>query len=249
MANGKTLKLHQVLALKKTVQPTAYAKLTELHRDIQKADQQNGFEKTYQKRNDEDIDRPAERKPVLLKADDILREWRTAATRWFDLAATHETANCAAKADVVVAGQKILEQVPVGLLMFLDKQLVDLENTIQKAATQDPGVLWAKDDNAGLHRSKETQTFATKKVPRNHVRAEATTQHAAQVDVWHEDVPAGTWTRVEFTGAMAGDEKRKLLERVRELILAVRLAREEANSIDAPDVKVGDKIFDYLFAA
>lgn len=39
-------------------------------------------------------------------------------------------------------------------------------------------------------------------VPRNHVKAEATDKHPAQVEVYHEDVPVGYWTTVKFSGAL-----------------------------------------------
>lgn len=245
---ARALRLHQVLAMRTTVQPTAYARLTQLHQDMKKADLFNGFQKTFQKNDENDIDRAPQHKPILLKADDILEEWQQVATRWFDLAATHEYANCNAKADVIVDGNVILEQVPVTYLLFLDKQLVDLESTLEKAVGQEPGVEWVKDDNANLYRAPKVETVATKKTPRAHVLYEATKEHPAQVKEWQEDVKAGVWTQVDFTSALPGKRKRELLARVRELILAVRAAREEANGIEAPDIKAANKIFGYVFA-
>lgn len=71
------------------------------------------------------------------------------------------------------------------------------------------------------------RTVRTKKVPRNHVKAEATDKHPAQVDVYYEDVPVGYWTTVKFSGALPARRVNELLDRVEKLQQAVKFAREE----------------------
>ena len=87
----------------------------------------------------------------------------------------------------------------------------------------------------------------TKKVPRNHVKAEATEQHPAQVEVYYEDVVVGYWRTVKFSGSLPARRVNELLERVERLQQAVKFAREEANNTEVSDQKIGEKVLQYLF--
>jgi hypothetical protein len=168
-------------------------------------------------------------------------------TNLLDLAATQDGTNCIAITDVVVDGQKVLERVPLTHLLFLEKQLADIRTELRTIPTLDLQDVWTYDPNVGYYKSDMVWNNKTKKVPRNHVKAEATKEHPAQVEMYYEDVVVGKWETIKFSGAMPADEKEKLLERVNKLRDAVKLAREEANSIEAVDSKVGEKIFNFLF--
>lgn len=91
-------------------------------------------------------------------------------------------------------------------------------------------------------------TTKTKKVPRNHVKAEATEHHPAQVEVYYEDVTVGNWRTIKFSGALPAKRVNELLARVERVQEVVKFAREEANSIEVEDVKTGEVILGYLFA-
>jgi hypothetical protein len=92
------------------------------------------------------------------------------------------------------------------------------------------------------------QTSKTKKIPRNHVKAEATEKHPAQVEVYHEDVVVGQWKTVKFSGALPAKRVNELLERVEKVQHAVKFAREEANNQEADEQKIGRTVLSYLFA-
>ena len=87
----------------------------------------------------------------------------------------------------------------------------------------------------------------TKKVPRNHVKAEATDRHPAQVEVYTEDVVVGNWERLMFSGEVSAKERKEMLERVSVLSDAVKFAREEANQTEVTQRNIGDNIFGYVF--
>jgi hypothetical protein len=122
---------------------------------------------------------------------------------------------------------------------------------VAKLPLLDPAEDWedAIDPVTGCWKTRPAQTVRSKKVPRNHVVAEATREHAAQVQVYTEDVPSGDWTTVKFSGALPATRVRLLLDRVEELQRAVKYAREEANGTEVTDRHAGDVIFGYLFAA
>jgi thioredoxin-like negative regulator of GroEL len=52
---------------------------------------------------------------------------------------------------------------------------------------------------------------------------------------------------VKFSGAVPRSRVRELVERVEKLQKAVKMAREEANSVPAEKVQTSDKVFGYLF--
>ena len=111
----------------------------------------------------------------------------------------------------------------------------------------DAAETWNFDSSADAYATEAVQTTRTKKIPRNHVKAEATEKHPAQVEVYYEDVVVGHWRTVKFSGALPATRIKELLDRGDKLQQAVKFAREEANNSEVTDVKVGEKVFDYLF--
>jgi hypothetical protein len=169
-------------------------------------------------------------------------------TRLFDVTATKDWANGQARADVVVDGNVLLSDVPVTYLLFLEKQLVDLHTFVRKLPVLDASETWTFDASADCWATEAIQTVRTKKIPRNHVKAEATEHHPAQVEVYYEDVPVGYWRTVKFSGAMPARRVNEILERVEKLQQAVKFAREEANNVEVDDQRIGEQVFYYLFS-
>ena len=130
----------------------------------------------------------------------------------------------------------------------LEKQLVDIHTFVKKLPTLDASETWKRDEAADCWATDPILTVRTKKVPRNHVKAEATDKHPAQVEVYHEDIQVGTWRTVKFSGALPAARVNELLARVEKLQEAVKFAREEANNAEAPEVKIGEAVFGFLFA-
>jgi hypothetical protein len=161
--------------------------------------------------------------------------------------ATKDWTNCKARADVVIDGQTLLTQVPATYLLFLEKQLVDLHTFVRKLPVLDASEAWSFDPSADCWATEPVQTARTKKIPRNHVKAEATEKHPAQVEVYYEDVIVGYWRTVKFSGALPAQRINELLTRVEKLQEAVKYAREEANNIEADEQKVGERVLGYLF--
>jgi len=63
-----------------------------------------------------------------------------------------------------------------------------------------------------------------------------------------EDVLAGTWSTIKYAGALPAQRVNEILKRVEDLQKAVKFARETANGQEVDEVKVGEKLFAYLFA-
>lgn len=240
-------RLNQIIAIEKGVKSKAFQELTEAHQALQKPALLAGISRTYRPKDEEGEQLPPESTRVQVKADEVIRQTMVILTRLFDVTATKDWANCTAKADVVVDGTTLLNQVPVNYLLFLEKQLVDLHTFIKKLPMLDASESWTFDASADTWATEPIQTLRTKKIPRNHVKAEATEKHPAQVEVYYEDVAIGYWRTVKFSGALPARRINELLERVERLQQAVKFAREEANNSATTDQKVGERVFNFLF--
>lgn len=240
-------RLNQIIAVEKGVKSRSFQELTDAHQTLQKPALLTGIARTYRPKDDEGEQLPPESTKVQIRAEEIIQQTAAILTRLFDITATKDWTNGAARADVVVDGQTLLAQVPVTYLLFLEKQLVDLHTFVKKLPTLDAAETWNFDASADCWATEPVQTVKTKKIPRNHIKAEATDKHPAQVEIFHEDVVVGYWRTVKFSGALPARRVSELLDRVEKLQQAVKFAREEANNTEAVDQKVGDKVFQFLF--
>jgi hypothetical protein len=240
-------KLNQIIAVEKGVKSRSLQELTEAHHAVQKPALLTGIARTYQPKDEEGEQLPPESTKVQVRTEDVIRQVTTTLTRLFDVTATKDATNRVAVADVVVDGRTLLSDVPVPYLLFLEKQLTDLHTFVKKLPVLDAAESWVFNDSADCWSTEPVRTIRTKKVPRNHVKAEATEKHPAQVEVYYEDIPVGYWTTVKFSGALPAKRVSELLERVEKLQQAVKFAREEANGVDAVDRKTGEAVLAYIF--
>lgn len=240
--------LNQVLAARDGLKSKTSRLVTDLHRLSQNETLLNGRVKTYRPKDEDGERYPPDSQPVQLRHADVLTTVSSELTKLFDAVLTVDVGNAEATASIVVPGRQdaLLEDVPVTYLLFLEKQLVDLRTFVDKLPVLDPSVAWHQDPSTGDWRSEDVETVRTKKVPRNWVKAEATKEHPAQVEVYHEDVVVGYWTTTRLSGALPALEKTAIITRIDDLTTAVRYAREQANSRQVVDVHVAHKIFDYL---
>ncbi|MGZ3716061.1 MAG: DUF7873 family protein [Ktedonobacterales bacterium] len=241
-------KLNQIIAVQKGVKSSADATLAQAYHDLQKAPLLSGISRKYTPRNEEGEQLPPESTRVQLRASDAIAQVTEALTRLFDVEATKEEANTRAKANIVVGDTTILTDVPATTLLFIEKKLVDIRTFIAKLPTLDPSETWAFDGAQDVYRTDAVFTLKTKKTPKNHVKAEATQHHPAQVEVYYEDEPQGTWATIKYSGALPAQQVNEMLARVDALQQAVKFAREAANNVEVKDQHVGKAIFGYLFA-
>src|SRR5262245_53780353 len=166
-------KLNQIIAITAGKKSHAHKAITEAYQGLQKSTLLEGISRTYKPRDDEGEQLPPEKKLVQLKVKDAIRAVTAALTELYDVVATQDAANSQAKANVTVDGSVILRDVPVTTLLFLEKQLVDLHTFVEKLPTLDPGESWAYKADVDQWASEAYQTTKTKKVLKNHLKAEA----------------------------------------------------------------------------
>jgi hypothetical protein len=239
-------RLNQIIAIEKGIKSRSVQELAAAQQALQKPALLAGIARTYRPKDEEGEQLPPESNKVQVKAEEVLRQTVEILTKLFDVTATKDWTNCRARADVVVDGQTLLTQVPVSYLLFLEKQLTDLQTFIKKLPVLDPAETWAFDPSADCWATEPVQTVRTKKIPRNHVKAEATEHHPAQVEVYYEDVTVGYWRTLKFSGALPASRINELLGRMERLQQAVKFAREEANSTETEEQRVAQRVFQYL---
>ena len=241
-------KLNQINAIVSGRKGEAEKAVTELYKLIQKDQLFAGRERTYRPLDEVQGQKlPPESQRVQQRADDLIRQ---AVAKWSDLwnlIYTQDTGNQQAKADVVVDGKALLSGVPVTFLLFLDKQVNDLETFVSKLPTPDPAEEWSHDPNSGLLRSKATESLRTSKEPTVIVKYEATKDHPAQTELFTKDVPVGTWTQILYSGCLPTDRKNAILERVKKLRDAIKQAKEQANLLEVEKQKAAEAVFAFVF--
>lgn len=223
-------KLNQINAILTSKKSEVEKQVTEVYKLIQKAPLFEGRERTYRPLDEEKGQRlPPESQKVQQKVSDLLvkvtQMWNTV----WGLTLTQDTGNQSAKADIVVDGKTILANVPVTTLLYLDKQLNDLETFISKLPVPDPAEDWSPDANTNLLKGRLTESMRTSKEPTVIVKYEATKEHPAQTEIFTKDIPVGTWSQIQYSGAIQEAKKDELLSKVRKLQEAVKIAREQAN--------------------
>lgn len=237
----------QVIAIERNVKSQTYNEISELDKLLSKGQLLSGLSRTYRPKDEDGDTMPDERTPVQVNAQEVLDRVQAITTKAFDVAAMREWGNTHVKGTVTIDGVELLADVPVNYLLYLEKQLGDLETLIARLPALDPAELWEHDDNAGVWRTAATETTRSKKVLRNHLKYEATPQHPAQVETYAEDVIVGYYALVKYSGALPPQRIADMVSRVRQLIEAVKFAREAANTTTIEKHEVGKVVLDWIF--
>lgn len=248
----RTTLLNQIIAVRTGVRGDSEKKLTRHHHMLQRTELLSGLSRTYTPHDSEGFVHPSETTNVQLKVPAVLREVAADLTQLFDVTAAMDWTNQSACADVVLlAGDEpvtLLRDVPVSYLMFLEKQLTNLETLVRKLPVLPATENWTFDPAKDFYKSDPVGTVKTNKVRRAHIVVPEG-KFPAQAETYTEDIPVGTWTTVKFSGALPANEVNTTLNRITSLMQAVKFAREQANMTVVVDPKPGRRIFDYLFPA
>lgn len=241
-------KLNQINALVSARKGEAEKTVTELYKLVQKEPLFAGRERTYRPLDEVNGQKiPPESQRVQQRADDLLKQVRDKWAEVWNLVCTQDHGNQKASADLVVDGRTLLAGVPVTFLLYLDKQVNDLETFVSKLPTPDPAEEWTHDPNTGLLRSRAVESVRTSKEPTVIVKYEATEKHPAQTELFTKDVPVGTWTQIQYSGCIPADKKNQILARVRKLQDAIKLAKEQANLLEVERQKAAEPLLGYVF--
>lgn len=241
-------KLNQIIAVEKGIKSKVYSTLTELNKLVQKSDLFNGFNKNYEKKDEEGEDLPSEKKKVQYTIAEVLKNTERSLSELITITARKDYTNTEAKADVKIGDNVLVPGAPVSFLLFLEKTLTDVRTLVGNLPVLDESENWNYNDKTGLFNTEVVKTHRTKKVQKPIVLYQATAEHPAQTQLITEDIIAGYWNQIKTSGAIPKTEKAALLERVDTLLKSVKEARETANiQEETKSPEVGEVIFDFLF--
>lgn len=241
--------LGQAVAIENDVRKATARLLTDAYHALQKPAMLEGLARDYQPKVDGGEQLPSEGVRVQATVAEMVIATRDALANLFDATAARDFTNASgsAYADVKVDGDVLIEKAPVPYLLWMQKQLDDLETFARKVPTHDPATDWTLEDPRGVYKSTPVETARQVQVPRANVIVPATEKHPAQVQAYNENVMVGTWTVVKKTGAIPVAEQAALVQRIQKLKRAVQVAREEANRIQATEPAVGVRVMEYIF--
>lgn len=240
-------KLNQIIAVANGKKSNVDKAVTEVYHKIQKAELFSGLNKTYRPLDENGETFPSENKYPQVKVNEAIDSVVASWSELFNVVATQDNANTQAKADLVVDGKVLLKNVPVTHLLFLEKQLTDVQTFVSKLPTLDPGEEWHFDDKVNYYKTAPSVNNRSVKEYYPFVKYEATDKHPAQVDTMQRDVKVGEWTTVKFSGCMEAKEKQDTLNRIKNLIEAVKEARELANCMEVEKVTEAETLFKHIF--
>ena len=240
-------KLNQIIAVVTGKKTRATKLLTEAHHDWGKENLLNGLSRSYKPLDQEGEHIPPEDKKVQVRVKDSLKRLLSEIAEFQDAVATQEWGNTIAKADVIVDGKDILIEVPVSVLLFLEKQLTDLHTFISNLPTLPSDKVWKWDDAQNCFATDVTEQLRMQKVPTTHVLFEPTQHQPGQAQIINIDKAVGTWSTRHFSGALPGLEQSDMLERVEKLQDAVKAARADANSTVVEQKKIGENVLGFIF--
>lgn len=177
--------------------------------------------------------------------------------RWLDAVLQKETTNQQAKANIEVEGLTLAENVPATFLLGLETKLKNLRKIYEAIPTLPPGIKWELDSNlgAGVYRRvhpeeayKTSKTFMHKVlVPAQFPKeGEGGTSLPAQIEKWEENVNVGKYFTEQWTSVITPTQKSGYLDRIDELIRAVKKARQRANATIVVKTDIGAALFNYI---
>jgi len=241
------MKLNQIIALMQGKKQRAKKALETIHRGWDQT-KLTGISKTYRPRDEDGVQHPPESKEVQLRVGDSIRTIENVLTDLFNGVYEQEEANTRAKADIKVGDKVIASQVPVTVLLFLEKQVVDLITMAKAFPVLSNDRKWTYSPASACFETEAEETIRTAKVSDVLVKYEATKEHPAQTEIVKRDVVEGFWSTTHYSGAIQRKTKSELIDRLVKLGEAIKIARETANlESTVRDHKFGKSILSYIF--
>lgn len=249
-------KLHEILAVEAGLKKTANTVLEEAKTTFEKRSEHfSGSVRTYECLKEDDPTKAdeavIERQEMVTTVNDKLQYVLDHVVRHVDTMATKDASNQIAKANIEIDGVVLVADVPVSTLLDLEDQIKVWREMASAIPTLAPGKSWLVADQIGpdVFRMEHAEVKTrTAKTLRNHVRAEATEKHPAQVDVVQVDEPVGLYRTERISSAYTPAQKSALLARIDSLHRAVKQARQRANGTEVVQMHVGRALADYLLA-
>lgn len=241
-------KLHELLAVEQDRKHKANQALGEAKNTFtKKTPYFDGMVKRYIALEEDAEQIPDERKEMVTTVKQKLEETLDSVIKGLDVHLSKEETNSSntAKAELKVDGIK-LGTFSATSLLALEGHLNKIKDLYKNIPTLDPAKKWELDEQQGIYKAVDEVKFRSVKRPKVIVKYEATENHPAQTELLHLDFQVGKYETTHTSGRITIAQKNALLERVEQLIEAIKIARSKANSVEVKNMKVGQKLFDFI---
>lgn len=250
----KTTALHEILAVETGLAETANRIQKETTKTLdQKRSIFSGLMKAHQifKEEDQHLLQPNDVKEVESTVKEHLNYASNEIGRYWDSIFMKEEANQRAKADIVINGEVIAENIPSIVLLSMEKKLSSLIGmynaipTLDAAKAWEPDPTYFKEDVFRAKYNRETQqTITTKEFKEV---SPATKEFKAQIVEVPTTINVGKFVYTDYSGALTSLDKAEKLQRLTALQRAVKTARQRANATTVnTELRFGKAILDYI---
>ena len=243
-------KLHELLAVEADLEGKANRIIGETSKVFEKKPGIfMGSVRTYKPFVDDGIDYPEEHQALTETVSNKLDYTADSIIKYYDAILQKEATNQEARANLVVNGEVIGENLPATFLLGLESRLKKLRSMYEKIPTLSIGTEWVKDEGKGKGVWKiahPEETLKRVRTIKSKVLYEATEHHPAQIDKWEESEDIGKYTKYIWSGMITPARKSELLDRIDNLIQATKKARQKANCTPIVKRNIGKKIFSYI---
>lgn len=243
-------KLHQTLAVRDDLKNKAGLILNETRKTFSaKGDHFDGLTKVYQKLVEESTSVPSESKELVTTVKEKLDFALQSFVQSVDAETTVSETNTSGKAVAELkVGEKSFGTFSAVTLLDFEKALTNLRSVYGEIPTLDPTKKW-KDNSSVVPNTYATEPFITmrsEKTKKVITLAPATDKHPAQAQVYDDDRQVGQYMTTFYSGKITPTQKSELLQRIDDLILAVKDAKSRANNVDTKEIKIGQTIVDFV---
>jgi len=247
-------KLHEILAVDKELEDTARKIVTEAMVTFsKKSDLFLGHLKRLEMFSEDrksEESAAAEQKTLTTTVDEKLDYVAESLIRHLDVVVQKEQTNQEASDDVVLRdGRVILRNLPATFLLSLENKLAWLRKMYETIPTLQPGIAWEQDpqERSGVFKARtEDVRIKGEKTVQSKILVPSTDRHPAQIEKWFEDKPIGQFVTTRWSGMVSPASKSAYLDRIDELIQAVKKARMRANAQEVEKREVGGVIMTYI---
>jgi hypothetical protein len=241
-------KLHELLAIEQDRKHKANQAIGEAVNTFTKKDTSfDGMIKHYVAMEEDSEQIPDETKELVSTVKDKLSSSIESIVAGIDAHLTKEETNASntAKAELKV-GNTDFGTWSATSLLALEGHLTKIKEMYQSIPTLDSTRKWDFDNQKGMYRTEEEVKFRSIKRPKVIVKYEATKEHPAQTELLYLDFQVGKYETVYFSGKITPTQKATLIKRIDDMLEAIKVARAKANNVEVQDIKVGQKIFDFI---
>lgn len=241
-------KLHELLAVEQDRKHKANQALGETIKTFTKQDPHfDGMVKRYVPLEEDSEEIPDETKEMVMTIKEKLNNTIETIVAGIDAHISKEETNASntATAELKV-GDTDFGTFSATSLLAMETHLAKIRDMYNAIPTLDLSKKWNFDEQKGFYKTEEEVKFRSVKRPKVIVKYEATEKHPAQTELLYLDFQVGKYETTYFSGKVTMAQKAELLKRIDVLLEAVKTARAKANNVEVKNMKIAQKIFDYI---